>query len=222
MSDPQYPAPQQTPTPRERYRAIMAQRQMKVYGTLIAALAVALVLALLGLTGIMPSPFGNEFSKKTVYAKVGSTPCPSVDARPVASTAGIQLQVLNASSTPGLASSVGNSLEELGYTIALVGNSTDSFRGNVQIEANAADVDRAYTLARYFDHPVRIKLEQLPNGTMTIILGDAFSGFPTEDTIEAIRASQSYLVPLNECLPVDPASPSLTGDQQSGQSGQSE
>ncbi len=223
MSYPQLPVPQGTPppqTPRERYREVMSRRQMKVFGTLIAVMSIALVLALLGMAGILPTPFGAECSKKVVYAKVGDTPCPTENARPI-SPAGIKVQVLNASSTSGLAGTVGNFLTEQGYEVILVDNSPEAFRGNIQVESDAATVDSAYSLARYFDMPQRIKLAQLPTGTITVILGEAFDGLPSEETVESLNSSNGLLVPLRECAPVDPALlvPG-TSTQQSGQSAQ--
>lgn len=216
------PAPQHLPgphkSPRQIYRETMARRQMRIFSIIIVFLLAALALAALTLTGIIPTPFGNEFSKKIDYAEMGDTPCPTEDARPV-SVAGAQLQVLNASSVSGLAGSVAGTLEEMGYGIALVDNASDPFMGNVQLDVGPASVDLAYTIARYFEAPVRIKLRELPIGTVSITLGKGFQGLLPADDLTALATSTSRLQPLRECLPVDPKSVPETqqsGGQQSG------
>lgn len=214
-----------TQTARQRYRAIMARRQMKVFGVTIAATATALAIALLGMVGILPFPFGNEFSRAVTYAEFGDTPCPTdgVYALPPGEA---QLQVLNASSISGLAGSIASVLEEGGYAISLVDNAQSPFRGNVQIEVGPASVDQGYSIARLFGDPVRIRLKDLPPETITVILGEGFNTdlAPTADSIAATLATRTRLRALPECRPVDPAqaSPaSVTPTPQSGDSPES-
>lgn len=192
---------------------------MRVFGLLITFLLVALVLAAMMLTGMLPTLFGDEFSKKIDYASVGDTPCPTVDARPV-SAEGIQLQILNASSTSGLAGRIADKFESMGYEIVLIDNSLTPFRGSIQFDVGPGSVDAAYTMARYFHEPVRIKLRELPTGTVNVTLGEGFQGFHSNADLEEIQASMGRLRPLPECLPVDPDSIPQSGGAQSGQSGE--
>ena len=178
---------------------------MKVFGTLIVMLLALLVVATMMLVGMMPSVFGSDFSKKTVYATVGDTPCPTERARPVAPEL-TDLQVLNASSLSGTAGSTAKKLGKLGYNITLVDNAPTPFRGNIQIDAGPADVDAAYTLARYFHSPVRIKYRDLPAGTLNLTIGEGFRGIEPKKERKAILESDSRLRPLEECLPVNPDS----------------
>lgn len=182
----------------------MARRQLKVFGVTIAATAVALALALLGVSGFLPFPYGEEFSKKITYAEVDDTPCPTEGATALQPD-NTQIQVLNASSTGGLAKSVAAALEENGYQISKVDNSTEPFRGNVQIEVGPGSVDQAYSLARLFEAPVRIKMKELPANTITIVLGEAVDSdlLPNAEKIKETLGKSAKLTALPECLPAN-------------------
>lgn len=176
---------------------------MNVYGLTIAGMIIALIFALLGLTGLLPTPLTKEFSKNIEYAAFGDTPCPA-DGAVVVKPKDTQLQILNASATPGLARQVADALEVNGYGIALVANSNEPFRGNVQLDVGPADVDQAYSLAYFFEQPVRIKLEDLPFNTITVILGEGFHGIASVEEIGAILNGHAPLNGMSGCIPVDP------------------
>ena len=207
------PAPDEQPVPpRQLYREQMNRRQQMVFGSLFAGLAIALLVASLGMLGLFNLPFATEFSHKVTYAEPGDTVCPTEGAKPV-SPAGAQLQVLNASSTGGLANTVSEFLKEQGYEISLVDNAAQPFRGNVQIETGAGGVDHAYTLASYFDAPIRIKYKELPGQTVTIILGEGFVGIPGAEELASMQSGDIEFEPLEGCRPVNP------DQQQSSESG---
>lgn len=196
----------------------MAQRQTRIYGTILTILAVFLVLGLLGIFGILPMPFGNEFSRKHDYASNGTTPCPSENATVVGPTEGVSLQVLNASSISGLAGHVADVLEKAGYKVPVVDNSPKAFKGNVQIETGADGVDYAYTVAQFFEDPVRIKLQPLGGKTINIILGEGFHGDPSIEKITDILASKKALTPMPSCKPLKTDYANTTNEVDTGQS----
>lgn len=205
-------------TSRERYRAVMSYRQARLYGTVIALLGIVAAVALLGLSGLIPTPFGGDFSKKVEYATYGDIPCPPDDST-TASPEGIKVQVLNASSTTGLASKVANLLSSVGYTDPLVGNYTEVFRGNIQIEVGPEDVAQAYTIARYFEDPIRIRMKDMPAQTVTIILGEGFHGLASEEDAAKISETSEKLETIEDCLPISPKlleNDSQSNDEQSG------
>ena len=193
----------------------MVRRQMRFFGIILTFLAAAFAVAALTLTGLIPPIFGNDFSKKVSYAGFGETPCPTEGATSVGPE-GTELQILNSSSMSGIAGKLAASLEEIGYTITLVDNATTPFRGNVQFDASPNSVDAAYTLARYFEEPVRIKLKDLPAGTITIIQGHGYQGLLPAEERETVQSSRTALRPLSECLPVNPEMVDQLGLQQSG------
>ena len=82
MSTPNAPRP--ALTPRQRFLRERQQRQNTTFAVIGIAMIVAAVAAALVFTGIVPVPFGNDFSVKVKYAETGDIPCPTVDAKPVA------------------------------------------------------------------------------------------------------------------------------------------
>lgn len=205
--------------PREEFRRARTRSQTVIFGSSILGLVVALLVGLLGVSGALPLPFGDDFSKKEVFAEPGDIPCPTPGAR-ATSPDGVSVRVLNTTSTPGLAAGVATSLEELGYTIAGTDNSPQ-FHGLARIEAGPRGVDDAYALARFFPGEVRVVLTSTEDRTLTLLLGNAYEGLvPAEERTELLDR-HGYLIPLQGCLPVaEPADGwALPQSEQSGQSG---
>lgn len=215
--DPQIAARYVSVSPRRQYRRVRNRRKTIVFGSAILGLLGALAIGALGLTGFLALPFGDEFARTVKYAELGDTPCPTEGARPQ-STAGVKLQILNTTSTPGLAGDVAAYFTELGYQIASTDNAP-LYRGGALIEAGPRGVDAAYTVARYLGDDVRIRLNQTEDKTVTVMLGEQFSGVPTTEETEQIQATTFALVPQSGCLQVkEPAAGWAVPEQyQSGQ-----
>lgn len=197
------PAGEQPKTPRQRYREAKARRQTKVLGGTIAGMAIAASLALLGLAGVLPLPFGNEFTTKVRFADIDDTPCPTEGV--TAPTPGNTLiQILNASDQAGLAGTVGERLQGVGFIEPKTSNSSEPFRGNVQIEVGLDTVDQGYSIARYFEAPVRIRLAKMAPDNVTIVLGEGFRSVMEADDIKKIMEDNQKLKGLDQCRPVDP------------------
>lgn len=175
---------------RKRYRAISARRQSRVFSVVITGMVVCLIAGIV--CSVIPWQY-TGFKVLPSYAEAGDTPCP-VEGTKMTSPEGVQVTVLNGTSTAGLATSVGETLESLGYTLAGVDNSPSSYRGTIQIEAGPNGVDDAYTLAMYLtgaeveETGVSIILNETQSNSLTVILGDSFTGI----TDEGIAAAQAY------------------------------
>ena len=63
----------------------------------------AAVVASLVFTGIIPVPFGNDFSVKIKYAETGDIPCPTANTKPVAPDQ-VSVLVINTTQHQALAS----------------------------------------------------------------------------------------------------------------------
>lgn len=198
-------------TPRERYLQNRQRRQNTVFSVSISIIAVLVIVAFLLGVGLLPFPIGNDFSHKEHYAETGDIPCPAASATPVPAKS-THIQVLNASSQAGLATSVAQMFKKVGYSVGAVGNYNAQFWGSVQIEAGPKAVDAAYTVARYFTDP-RIRLTSSTDSTVTVVLGEGFGQVPTSEQARVIAKSTAPLEGLSSCLAVDP---SLTQGVQSG------
>ena len=208
-------------SPRTEFRRARARSQTVVFGSAIIGVIALFLLGFLGVNGALPVPFGGDFSKEEVFAEPGDIPCPTAGAR-AENPAGVSLRILNTTSTPGLAGSVGASLEELGYTIAGTDNAAQ-YHGVARIEAGPRGVDAAYTIARYFPGDVRIILNSSEDLSLTILLGNQFTTLVPPEERATLLESKGPLVPLSGCLPVaEPADGwEVPESGQSGQSGQS-
>ena len=204
-------------TPRAQYRQARGRRKAIIFSTAAIGLAAAFILGALGVLGIYPGQIDGEFSKKIITADVGDTPCPTPGARPV-DPEGIEITVLNTTSTPGLALEVGTFFADLGYTVLGTDNAPP-YRGSVEIETGPAGVDAAYTVARYLGSNVRIRLNQTERASLTILLGPDFDGLPSAEDAQTITESTFALVPLAGCLPLPEEDQAQSGEEQSGQSG---
>lgn len=204
--------------PREEFRRARTRSQTVIFGSAIIGMAVVFLAGFLGITGVLPMPFGDDFSKKDAFAEVGDIPCPTPGARATAPD-GVSVLVLNTTSTPGLAGKVATSLEGLGYTISGTDNGL-ALHGLARIEAGPRGVDDAYSLARFFPGEVRVVLTAAEDRALTLLIGNRFDGLvPAEEQAELLERSGS-LIPPQGCLPVEePASGWAV--PQSGQSGQS-
>ena len=208
-------------SPRTEFRRARARSQTVVFGSAIIGVIALFLLGFLGVNGALPVPFGGGFSKEEVFAEPGDIPCPTAGAR-AENPAGVSLRILNTTSTPGLAGTVGASLEELGYTIAGTDNAAQ-YHGVARIEAGPRGVDAAYTIARYFPGDVRIILNSSEDLSLTILLGNQFTTLVPPEERATLLESKGPLVPLSGCLPVaEPADGwEVPESGQSGQSGQS-
>ena len=205
-------------SPRTEFRRARARSQTVVFGSAIIGVIALFLLGFLGVNGALPVPFGGDFSKREMFAEPGDTPCPTAGAR-AGSPVGVSLRLLNTTSIPGLAGSVGASFEELGYTIAGTDNAAQ-YHGVARIEAGPRGVDAAYTIARYFQGDVRIILNSSEDLSLTILLGNQFTSLVPAEERATLLESKGPLVPLSGCLPV--AEPTGGWEvPESGQSGQS-
>lgn len=200
-------------TPRERYLQNRQRRQNTVFSVIISIMAVLVIVAFLLGVGLLPFPFGNDFSHAVKYADAGDIPCPAASATPVPAKR-THVQVLNATSQAGLATAVAQMFKKVGYSVGAVGNYDAQFWGSVQIEAGPKAVDAAYTVARYFTDP-RIRLTDSTDATVTVVLGEGFGQVPTSEQARAIEKDTKPLTGLSSCLAVDPQ---LAQSVQSGRS----
>lgn len=153
-------------------------------------------------TGVIPFPFGKEFTKKEVVAK-NVVPC-VVDGTPSVPNSDISVRVLNATTRTGLANSVASSLGEQGLVIVEEGN----WKGPKPNEAAiiytpASAIPEAYTLARMFPS---VKVFHDPtssnNQVLDIVLGDSFEGLKPAEELASLSEGQE-LTSFEGCQEID-------------------
>lgn len=201
---------------RQRYLENRQRKQNLTFSITASVMAVLVILSLLVLTGIVKMPFSDKFSEAVHYADTGDVPCPSTGATPVPADE-ITVQVLNATSQQGLATTVTTMLTSVGYTALDPGNADSEYAGSVEIDAGPRGVDAAYTVARLFPES-RIILTESTDSTVTVIVGTFYDGVQSDEDAKKTAESTSALQGQTGCLALNPET-MQSGEQSGSQSG---
>ena len=164
------------------------------------AMIVAAVAAALVFTGIVPVPFGNDFSVKVKYAETGDIPCPTADAKPVAPSQ-VTVTVINTTQHQGLASKATDMLQTAGFQTEEPSNSDVEYTGRVRITAGADSVDAAYSVARFFPGS-HVRLSDAEDATVKVELGTFYDdAMSAEDVQRVLKSNDSNEQPA-KCRPM--------------------
>ncbi|NTW40199.1 MAG: LytR C-terminal domain-containing protein [Cellulomonadaceae bacterium] len=198
--------PDQSP---ERQQALRRrhqhERQAVVFGSLVAALAVAGLGSTAIYTGVISVPFlDRDFSSPPPdpdAVAVFAAPCPPEGTLPVAYGA-IQAAVLNGSGRTGLAAETAADLAARGFVVSSTGNYPATLTGSAQSTFGEAGLAAAYTLASQVDTPV-LRLDLRTDATIDLVLGEQFAGLvdPATITIDPTIA----LAGVAGCVPLEEA-----------------
>ena len=87
-------------------------------------------------TGIVPVPFGNDFSVKVKYAETGDIPCPTANSKPVTPST-VSVAVINTTQHQGLASKATDMLTTAGFQTQGARDRGREYTGKVRITARS-------------------------------------------------------------------------------------
>ncbi|QWW19728.1 LytR C-terminal domain-containing protein [Schaalia sp. 19OD2882] len=200
-------------SPRERFRRERMRKQSVTFLVAFGILSAMVGSGLLGLQGILPLPFPDQFTADVKYAEVGDTPCPTPGALP-SNPADVRVQVLNSTSRQGLAKVATDMLVSAGYKPLEAGNSSPEYPGRILIQSGPAAVDDAYTVARLFPRS-KVALTAGTDKTVTVELGTFYAGAVSAEELAKATKDTSALKGPETCLPLNEQ------DAAAGQSGQS-
>lgn len=161
-----------------------------------------LVLALISplvLTGLVPVPFANDFSRGAKYATPGTTPCLAEGVIPVDPSM-IQVRILNTVSRRGLASEATALLVNAGYEPFRPSNTSPEYAGVVQTDVGSAAVDETYTVARFFPK-LEVVLDESTDRTVTVLLGTFYNSSSVSSEVGRIAGSRDPLKGFSGYLP---------------------
>ncbi len=153
------------------------ERQAVIFGSLVAALAVAGLGATAVYTDVLEVPFlQREFTTPPAeeVADTPDAPCVPEGTLPVAYNT-IQVNVLNGSGRVGLAGATSTSLTGRGFLVLETGNYPSRLVTNAQLGFGQAGLAAAYTLAANLESATLV-LDQREDATVDLVLGEAFSG----------------------------------------------
>ncbi|VEI13123.1 LytR C-terminal domain-containing protein [Trueperella bialowiezensis] len=186
-----------TSNARAEYRKRTQQRQTVIFGSIIAVMAILLVLGVVVWTGLLPFPFNREFSQPP---NSDAVVCPAEGAAPQ-EPASITVTVYNATSQTGLAASVAGSLAATGVVV----NDTANWSGTdqsdpVRLYTSADGVSAAYTLRAYFPSATVHIDPNVTSQVVEVVLGAGYSDMVAAPTPEQFAAAME---PIPDCASLD-------------------
>lgn len=180
------------------------ERQAVIFGTLIAALAIAALSSAAVYTGVLSVPFlQRDFTtaEPEETASFPDPPCPPEGTLPVAYNT-IQVTVLNGSGRAGLAGQTASTLTERGFVVLGTGNYPATLPAAAQISFGQTGIAAAYTLAAQLDAPLLL-LDTRADATVDLVLGEPFVSLVDPATVVLDPAAP--VSPVTGCVPFEVA-----------------
>ncbi len=182
------------------------ERQAVVFGSLIAALALAGLGATAIYTGAMDAPFlAREFTSpppEEVEA-IPLPPCIPPETLPAAPET-VTIRVYNATTRIGIAGQTADGLAQRGFVIAETANYPIEITTGARISFGEAGIAAAYTLAAHLEPGVAaLVLDTRADGSVDLVLGSTWTQLI--DVGAVTLDATSPLLPLPGCLPLEQA-----------------
>jgi hypothetical protein len=194
--------PQQARALRRRHKH---ERQAVIFGSLIAALALAGLGATAIYTGAMNAPFlARDFTTPApdIAAEVvPDPPCPPEGAVSVAN-ASVQIHVLNSTDTAGLATTTAAELTANGFTVLDTGNYPALLRQPARIQFGVSGLAAAFTVAATIEGSTLI-LDTRQDASVDVVIGEDWPGLTP-----AAEVTLAFAAPLEgaaNCVPLEQA-----------------
>ena len=191
-------------TAREQYHRRIQQRQTVVFGSITAAMAVLLLVAMLMWSGVLPFPIKREFTAAPDPNRL-ITPCLSEDTQAV-DLATVSANVYNSTSRSGIAAEAASQLSGIGVSIGSTDNwGAQSLQESARIQTGPSGIAAAYPQAQFIPGSV---IQFDPDGTsdvLTVILGADWNGLLTAEAV-AQENPDGVLTSREDCVPVEEAS----------------
>lgn len=186
-----------TSNARAEYRKRTQQRQTIIFGSIIAVMAILLVLGTLVWSGLLPFPLNRDFTQPPDEQAIV---CPVEGAAPPDPTT-ITVVVFNATNQTGLAGSIGTSLAASGVVVSETANwSGEDLTDPVSLYASPAGVNTAYALRAYFpDAAVHVD-PNLTSEVVEVVLGTGYTTMVETPTEEQFTLAME---PLPGCVPLE-------------------
>ncbi|MDT0275122.1 LCP family protein [Blastococcus goldschmidtiae] len=128
-------------------------------------------------------------------AKPTTTATPTSEAPPAATPSEVTVEVFNGSGTPGLAGTAADALTEAGFVVGSTGNADSMDYTRTEIRFAAASKPLAATLATSVPGVKLTANEDVPAGTVHLVIGSDFNGIgqavtkqPAPEKTEAVDA----------------------------------
>lgn len=149
----------------------LIQRQVLIFGSLIAILSVIGVLATPFALGLISLPFGNTFSGVSA-AQAKLPPCTPAE---IPEFEKVKVKVFNATTRSGFAKTTADKLKSMGVQIESVGNNPVNLDGTTILKTGPSGVGAAYSVLRLLPES-QILLTNSKSEIVEVLLGESFGG----------------------------------------------
>jgi len=173
---------------RQGRRRAEQERQRVVFGVIFAVLAVTALAGAAVYTNTVQLPFLSRPFSTPKTSPPPAVPCPPDGALPI-STDQITVNVLNATTQGGLASSAADTLTSAGFVIGTTGNSTTKLE-TPQIVFGPSGIVQAYTLRAYAPHAVLQYDSARTGATVDLVLGSDDVGLTVDPGLDSTTPLQ--------------------------------
>ncbi len=170
---------------RGRWRALRHAVVLLMIIIAVGGVGVAAGGAVLGRWDLPWAPAPNNQASATAEPSVAALDCEPAVVTP-AGVAGTSVEVLNATSSSGLAGTVADELEVRGFTVVDVGNFSGAVAEPAQVLFPEGAEPAALAVAAHLEGAVVVADPQVT--VVTAVLGDGWTGIATVD--QAVEAAQ--------------------------------
>lgn len=158
---------------RAQRRRHLQQRQTVIFGSIIAAMLLTILISWLMLIGVAPSPFARSFTADE-HAQVSSeTACPPEGALTVPFPQ-ITARVYNSTNVGGLAGNVGGTLSAAGVVVSATGNWEEYYDGVGFLVAGPSGLEEAFTLQLALPGMV-VLMDNRTDAVVDVVIGGTFT-----------------------------------------------
>lgn len=185
---------------RARRRRHLHERQIVIFGAIIASMAVVGLAAIGVFTGVLPAPFDREFTLPEETTPTYAAACPPEGATLVPFTE-ITASVYNATQTSGLAGRTGAQLTDLGVLVTSELNFGAIYEGVVRINAGSEGITAAYTVAALIPGAIVTHDNTRQDATIDVVLGTGFDTVMTPEQA-VVTVGDPIAVPA-DCVPIN-------------------
>lgn len=188
---------------RVRVRRHRRERQVLLFGVLVAGIALIGIFFAGVYKGDVSGPFSEPFvTPPSVFETEVNIPCPPTDALPLAPTE-VALRVFNGTERGGLAGTTADDLEGRGFVTVGAANWSQDYSGTTRIIYGEKGLLSAYTLSTYFTD-FELVLDTRDSAVLDLVLG---SDYVQGESLRAQDAPaldpETPLVRPQQCVPLD-------------------
>ncbi len=186
---------------REARKQYLHDRQKIVLTAACVLLVVALIIAIPFYTGLISTGSASSASDTSTGPNYGVTAVCAPEGATGVSTSDITVRVLNGTNSAGLATAVGEELENRGFVLQSVGDyDSSSVLARTEIRFGSNAIAKAYTVASHFSDAV-LRMDDREDQLIDVIIGSSFYDLKDSDKVKITAGTA--ITSIKGCVAAD-------------------